>query len=664
MQIAESVSQSSNATTLKPSSPEIVIIGTGPIGIRAAQEVIRRDADAKVILYGKESGKPYNRALLTSLLFHGAVNEAELTQAMDIDATALTRHETRVTSIDRYTSTVTDERGQVQRYSSLILATGSTPYILPIPGISLPNVFTFYSKQDLEAVLAYHSQHRRTLVLGGGVLGLEIAIAIKQRGADVAVVESSATLMSRQLDQHAAALLKNKIKNLGINVMLNEQVEEILGDDRVHSIRLASGKVIDCDCIILAVGVRSNNLLASNAGLHTAQGIIVDDTMRTNDANIFAIGDCAQHRGKVYGLLAPGFEQASIAAQCALGANATYLGSTSITRLKVGLNPLIIVGGRVSDNTFKLHREVLLHSAGEKYRQLVLHKGLLVGATLIENWELWGKLQEAITRQRRLRLWERMLFRFNGSLWNDHSENTVSKWSEHTIVCNCMGITRGQLSQAIMLGDATIAAISQRTGAGTVCKSCVPLLAELAGQKNLAQPLQSSNGILVSSLLTLAVIIIFFGLNPVQVPIDFSQHAWQWDPQSRDISWNRLTGFVILGLIVCSFTLLLRKRWHRVKLASFDTWRTAHGFIGVMGLIVLAIHTGLHTGSNFNTVFLLTFISAMLAGAIAGIKTSLANKRISLSANQSQAQWSRIHTFVLWPMSVLLGFHILSNYYF
>ena len=664
MQLAESIPKPSNATALESARPTIVIVGTGPVGVRAAHEIIKRNSAAQIVLFGNEAGKPYNRALLTSLLFRGTVDETELTQAMDVSSPSIKHYHSEVISIDRHAHTVTDASGRVHGYSALILAMGSNPSTPTIAGINLPGVYTFYSRQDLEQVLALHANSRRTLIMGGSVLGLEVALAINQRGSDVEVLNRSAKLMSRLLDQHASALLEHKVRTLGIDIMLNEQIVEVEGETSVRGARLASGKHIDCDCVILAMGIWSNTQLAANAGLDIAQGIIVDDSMRTNDANIFAIGDCAQHRGTIYGLLAPGFEQASIAVQSALGASASYPGSTSITRVKMGQKPLIIVGKRVETEISAQNHKELVYKNRDEYRKLVLHKGMVVGATLIGSWELWGRLQEAMARRRRLKLWDTVNFRLTGTLWKDPRENQVSRWPEQTLVCNCMNITRGELSQAVAQGCNTIEAISSRTGAGTVCKSCLPMLAELAGQRSMLQSQRQSNGILVSSILALGAIVVFLGLSPFQAAQYYSQNGWQWDPQSRDISWDQITGFTILGLIVCSFALLLRKRWRRLKLSTFENWRTAHGFIGVMSVLALSIHTGLHVGFNFNTVVLITFIAALASGAVAGVKVYLASRRISLTANKSQALWSKIHTLVLWPMSVFLGFHILSSYYF
>lgn len=664
MQLAERIPQSLRTNAQQPERPTIIIVGAGPVGVRAVQEVSKRNPAAQIVLFGNESRKPYNRALLTSLLFQGSVDEAALTQAMDVGGSAIKYCQTEVISIDRHAHTVTDALGGVHNYSALILAMGSNPSTPSLPGINLPGIYTFHTKQDLEQVLSFHTQSRRTLILGGSVLGLEIALAVKQRGSEVIVLNRSAKLMSRFLDQHASALLENKVRDFDIDIMLNEQIAEVEGKTCVTGALLASGKHLDCDCIILAMGIWSNTELAANAGLDTAQGITVDDCMRTSDADIFAIGDCAQHRGTIYGLLAPGFEQASVAVQCALGASATYPGSTSITRVKMGQKPLIIVGERVDVEVTKLGHQELVYSNSNEYRKLVLYKGALIGATLIGSWELWGRLQEAMARRRRLTLWDALIFRLTGTLWKDPRENQVGRWPEQTLVCNCMNITRGELSQAVAQGCSTVAAISSRTGAGTVCKSCLPMLAELAGQRNLAQSQPQSKGILVSSILVLGVIAVFLSLAPFQPAQYYSQNSWQWDPQSRNIYWDQITGFTILGLILCSFTLLLRKRWRRLKHYSYESWRTLHGLIGVLSMVAVVIHTGLHLGFNFNAVVLITFIMALASGAAAGVKVNLASKHISLTANKSLVLWSRIHTLVLWPMSAFLGFHILSSYYY
>lgn len=662
-------------TSSQSTVPEIVIVGAGPVGVRAAQEVLWSNANVKVVLFSKEEGKPYNRALLTSLLFRGEKDVDQLSHALGFGSYSgtLQRYGSPVVAIDRDAATVTDATGRIQHYSVLILALGAIPSTPALPGISLPGVFNFHVKQDLEAVIAFHATPRRTVVLGGGVLGIETSIALKQQGADVTLIGQASTLMPRQLDRQASDILANKVKSLGIDTMLQSQVVEVLGEESVQGLRLADGKIILCDCLILAVGARANIALANQAGLSTDRGIIVDDTMRSSDRNIFAVGDCAQHRGTVYGLLSPGFEQAKVAAQCALGRQVTYYGSTSVTQVKMGINPLVITGEqrpyvikgeRVYDVASSRDYKHVARCTDTDYRKLTLYKGRLTGATWIGNWKEWDNIQEAITQQRRVYPWELMRFRRTGLLWHDQGKRQVSAWPEATIVCNCVGVTRGEISRAIEMGHTSIKALSTYTGAAASCGSCLPLLAELLGYKDETKLQQKNTGIFISSLLVLAVIGLFLSLNPFPVAMDLTHNVWSWDAQSRDIAWNQITGFTILGLIMGNFALSLRKRWVRGKLVSVDGWRTVHGFLGVFSLGAVVIHTGLHAGSNLNQLLLITFMATSLLGAISGGLTTLARKRVSAAVNNNLARWTRIHTFVLWPLAVLVGFHILSSYYF
>ena len=234
-----------------------------------------------------------------------------------------------VTAIDRAARHVVDSWGRVQPYSKLILATGARPHLPKIPGITLAGVFTFRNFGDAQRLIARRVRTRRTLVLGGGLFGLQAARAMRKSRIEVAIIDHATGLMPRHLDAVAADLLKNHVELAGVRVVLNTGVRSIYGDTRVAGVRLMSGEDIACDTIILATGLRPRVELALAAGLPVRTGIRVDDQLRTLDPDIHAVGECAEHRGVVYGMADPGLEQAQIVAAVLAGESRLYQGSTA-----------------------------------------------------------------------------------------------------------------------------------------------------------------------------------------------------------------------------------------------------------------------------------------------------------------------------------------------
>ena len=285
------------APPITPESAPIVVVGAGPAGMRAAEELIRRKPDTPVIVFGDERWRPYNRVRLTPLVV-GEISLADV-YFPELKAAAGQRVETihrRVVAIDRAAKTVADSTGETHLYSSLVLATGSRPHVPAIPGIDKRNVFTFRDLDDAEKLLARVTSSRKVVVLGGGLLGLEAARGMHGRGVKTVVVEHERHLMPRQLNDRAAGLLADHIHGLGIEVITGDGVAEVLGQAAVEGVRLVGGREIACDTLVVCTGIRPNIELARQAELAVGRGIRVDDQMRTSDPDVYAVGECAEHR--------------------------------------------------------------------------------------------------------------------------------------------------------------------------------------------------------------------------------------------------------------------------------------------------------------------------------------------------------------------------------
>lgn len=330
-----------------PAAKAVVIVGAGPVGIRCAQELLQRGCPYPIVIYGDEPDLPYNRVLLSALLT-GELQTQAIGNPLALLATqrrpVLLQTGCAVTTIDRVARTVTDAEGRTQAYAKLILATGAQPFIPAITGTTLSNVFTYWTLRDAKHLRQRRQQPHRIVVLGGGILALEVACAMKHAANEVTVVEQASRLMPKQLDAHASYLLGEHLQALGIKIILGDSVTELLGERTVVGARLQAGRLLACDTMIIATGVRANTHLARLAQLGVNRGIEVNDRMQTCDDHIYAVGDCAEYLGQSAGLVKPGYEQAAVAAQCILGRAAVYRGAHVPMRLKtVGL-PVFAVG--------------------------------------------------------------------------------------------------------------------------------------------------------------------------------------------------------------------------------------------------------------------------------------------------------------------------------
>ena len=344
-----------------------------------AQRALGRYA---IVVVGAEPRRAYNRVLLSSLLAREvAPDDIELKPRDWWDKKGVTNIFGRAAvSIDRSGRSLSFADGSTLRYSKLVIATGSDPIRLLKPGMDLPGVITFRCMEDVDLMLKGVKPGRPVVVIGGGLLGLEAAYGLAKAGDHVTLLNRSSRLMERQLDDPAARLLKRAIESKGCEVLLDADTIRVRGSNQVEGVELADGRVIPAELLVCAIGVRPNIGLAEAAGLECGGGILVDDQMRTSDPDVFAIGECAEHRGVAYGLVEPAYEQAKVLARALCGeADAIYAGSVLATNLKVSGVSLFSAGDFLGDGKEAL---VFADEGQQIYKKIVIDDDRVAGAVL------------------------------------------------------------------------------------------------------------------------------------------------------------------------------------------------------------------------------------------------------------------------------------------
>ena len=362
----------------------LIIVGKGMAATRLVDELSQRALGRySIAVIGEEPRLAYNRVLLSPLLAGEiAAPEIELKPAAWWRVRGVsTLYGRAVENIDRSAKTVTLADGLTLPYGKLVLATGSKPLKPPFPGGDLPGVATFRDTRDVETMRAYAERGARIVVIGGGLLGLEAAYGLSKAGGQVTLLHLVDRLMERQLDAEGAGLLASAMAARGISVRLNSATKGFVGTDKVEGVELQDGAVIPADLVVIAIGVRPNVELAKAAGLQVNRGVVVDDAMASDDPAIFAIGECAEHRGSVYGLVEPAYEQARVLATNLAGKSAAYSGSLLSTNLKVSGVGVFSAGE--FEAAGDAETVVLRDPASGIYRKFVLREGRLAGCVLV-----------------------------------------------------------------------------------------------------------------------------------------------------------------------------------------------------------------------------------------------------------------------------------------
>ena len=365
-------------------SESLVIVGNGMAAVRLVDELAKVALGRYAIaVIGAEPRLAYNRVLLSSVLAgETASHEIELKPAnWWRDRGVTLKYGCAVDEIDVGRRELKIANEESISFSKLVLAIGSSPLRLNVPGVELSGVHTFRDSRDVDLLLTLAAAKKRVVVVGGGLLGLEAAYGLAKAGAPVTLVHLMDRLMERQLDAPAGALLKSLVEKKGIKVLLNASTSRIMGEQRVEGLELSDGQRIDADAVILAAGIRPNIALAKDAGISVGRGVVVDDRLQTGSDGIFALGECAEHRGICYGLVEPAYEQAKVLAQHLAGRTAVYPGSVVATNLKVSGVSVFSAGEFMGSD--RSEAIVLGDFRRGVYKKLVIEDGRLTGAVLV-----------------------------------------------------------------------------------------------------------------------------------------------------------------------------------------------------------------------------------------------------------------------------------------
>ncbi|SBT05152.1 Nitrite reductase (NAD(P)H) [Candidatus Accumulibacter aalborgensis] len=468
------------------SKKKLVMVGNGMAGVRTLEELLKLAPDHyEITVFGAEPHPNYNRILLSPVLAgEMTIQDIILNDHSWYAEHGITLHLGKtVSKIDRVQRRVIAEDGTEAPYDRLLLATGSNPFMLPIPGNDLPGVISYRDINDTDSMIDAARRYRHAVVIGGGLLGLEAANGLKLRGMDVTVIHLADWLLERQLDQTAGRMLQKSLEDRGLKFLLGRQTEMLIAGEsgRVAALRLKDGAQIAADLVVMAVGIRPNTTLAESAGIYCNRGIVVNDTLQTYDPKVYAVGECVAHRGIAYGLVAPLFEQGKVAANhLANYGIGRYTGSVTSTKLKVTGIDLFSAGDFFGG---KDTEEIVLNdAAGGVYKKLVIKDNKLVGGVL------YGDTADGPWYFQLLRdgqdiheIRDHLLFGQShvGDVGHQGHSKAASM-ADSAEVCGCNGVSKGTIVKAIKeKGLFSLDDIRKHTKASSSCGSCSGLCEQI-----------------------------------------------------------------------------------------------------------------------------------------------------------------------------------------
>jgi nitrite reductase (NADH) large subunit len=456
---------------------KLVVVGNGMAGMACVEQILKYPKQYDITVFGDETHVNYNRVMLSSVLAGEkseddvTINSREWYQKNDIDLHV----GVRIVDVDPLAKTVTGDDGVVTPYDTLLLATGSSAWMPPISGLDKDGVFVFRTLDDTRGLLKRSGPGVKAVIIGGGLLGLEAARGLQVQGCDVTVLHLMPTLMERQLDPDGGGYLVGKMEDLGVKVLLQRTTTAILGNGHVEGVALSDDTTIEADIVVVAAGIRPNVELARKAELTVNRGIVVNDQMETSDPDIFAVGECVEHRGVCYGLVAPLYEQGKVLAATLMGTRGPdYTGTVQAAKLKI-MGVDVFSAGDWSEQ----HAEPVRYEdrALGIYKKLTVRDGKLAGVILVgdvsdsHRYMEWLRTDADISGQRK-----HLLFPPPSA----DAGADVAAMSDGATICGCVGVTKGTIIQAIHeKGLNTLSQVKECTRAATSCGSCTSLCQDL-----------------------------------------------------------------------------------------------------------------------------------------------------------------------------------------
>ena len=463
---------------------KLVLIGNGMAGIRTLEELLKIAPEKyDITAFGAEPHCNYNRIMLSPVLAgEKTIDDIILNSQEWYDENNITLHVgTMVVDIDRKAQKVIAADGTVAEYDRLLLATGSNPFIIPVPGHDKEGVIGFRDIKDVDVMLDAAKQYKKAAVIGGGLLGLEAANGLMLNGMDVTVVHLGNTLMEMQMDGFSGDMLKASLEERGLNFCMNASTAELTGDKRVSGLKFSDGSELEADLVVMAAGIRPNIELAQKVGIHCERGIVVNDTLQTFDPKIYAVGECVQHRGIAYGLVAPLFEMAKVCANHLAGYGiGMYEGSVTSTKLKVTGIDLFSAGDFHGDETTE---DVVMKDASRGiYKKVVLKDNKIIGAVMYGDtvdgaWYFQMLRDETDVSDFR----EHLMFGQAHLGDSGHGgENAASALPDNAEICGCNGVCKKDITDAITeKGLFTLEEVKAHTKAAASCGSCTGLVKQI-----------------------------------------------------------------------------------------------------------------------------------------------------------------------------------------
>lgn len=635
-----------------------MIVGAGPTGVKAAYELLKKSRDITVKIFNGESTQPYNRAQLSYYLA-GDVLLSDMTNTLNDDSGRLTEYEAcRIEKICTDDKVVIDQNGVKHPYEKLIIATGSIVQTPSIVGNDKSGVYYFRSLADAQALSKHREENQSVFVIGSGPLGIETALAMKTHANQV-YLQVRSSLFAVELDDNAKSVLADYIRSNGVKIVEDALVQHICGNGKVTGVELTDGSKLAVDVVIMCTGVSPFKELASDAGIDVERGILVDDFMQTNCPDVYAVGEVAEHRGVIHGLVSPGYEQAEACVNHIVNQAQPYSGKRGELRFKFRNFSSQVLGDTRSEGR---HTIVYKNALKNIYRKLFIDGRRITGAVIVGEWSESGRVASLINSGKKIERGTIKRYLDSGNLWDDQRVSLLEQ-PEDYIVCLCKGVTRGEISEAMEKGHRSLSSLGVELEAGVTCGSCQPLIRTMLNEPVPNLIMRHYKKIFWASVMSVFVIVLTF-FAP-KLPFERSvQFAFQFEKIWYGSIYKQTTGYILLALMFLAGALSARKRWKRLNLGNLDNWRFAHTILGLVALVALIVHTGFRLGKNLSFVLMVVFLLATLTGSLVGVFMSRNHHWTDIKLNKYRAWWSRVHYGLLWLLPALLSFHILSSYYF
>lgn len=643
----------------------IIVVGGGMAAWRFVDQLVSLGVTRRhrVEIIGEEKSLPYDRVHLGRVFEGSPYSSLELRSRGWYEDNDIRVHTCKkIVSIDRERRRILDANGVSMSYGTLALATGSSPRLPEIEGITCKNVFVYRTFEDVEKIQRALASADRALVVGGGLLGIEAADLFHAKGVETTIVQAANALLCRQLNEEASGYLLKAVAQHGIQTRLQTRTQSIREENGRLKVEFDRGAPLAVDLVVIAAGVTPRDELARDCGLAVGGhgGILVDDELRTEDSSIFAIGECASYRGASYGLVAPCYAMADCLARNFAGRHGRFEGADMSCRLKTIGVEVSVFGDYLQEGVDYIYR------SETEYRSLVVRSGHVIGGTVVGAYSGTNRIERAV--RERMSVSERVCMKFarTGEFELGGAEASIALWPESAIVCNCVNVTCGTIRSALNSGCADLQSVQTSTGAGTVCGSCVGQISEFLGM----DPAETSDfaGLkgavwvwrvsLVAMVVAIALIALPGAPAAESVEDAYYQLSQIW---SSSLS-KQISGYTLVGLSIAALGLSARKRLRKFSVGNYGYWRAAHTILGTGTLIGLIAHTGFHSGSNLNFWLFVCFLSLNLAGVATAMIVSK-SERFSDVIGRRIRRWATLaHIALFAPYPVLVGIHIAKFY--